>query len=144
MIRRAAFLLMIGLPILSAACASRDSGGKGSLPQPGPNPPVASYMPERPLVPGPGGAFSRDVFRTDSGHGYTIEVRDYLAPLNREVTIDFGGAAVVEVRQGAGDVSIAGEVRKVVQGTVFTVGDDQTAQITARGEPMILRAWIYR
>ena len=146
MARSATFLAGITLGLLLAgACASQqDRGGRSPLPPPPPNPPQAPYVPEHPLEPGPGGSASRDVFRADSGRGYTIEVRDYLVPLDRQVTIDFGGAAVVEVRQGGGDISIAGTAGKVNQGTVFTVPDVDSLKATARGEPMLLRAWIYR
>lgn len=95
-------------------------------------------------MPGPGGTASRDVFRTDTGRGYTIEVRDYLAPLDKPATIDFGGAAAVEVRQGGGEISVGGDKQRVVQGSVFTVPDTARLEVVARGEPMILRAWIYR
>jgi hypothetical protein len=48
------------------------------------------------------------------------------------------------VRHGGGEASIAGTVQKIAQGSVLTVGDDQSLQVTARGEPLMLRAWIYR
>lgn len=140
MARKATFLLLC---FLVAACATQDRGGKRLLPRSPANPPAAPYTPEHPLEPGPGGSASRDVFRVDSGRGYAIEVRDYLAPLDKTVTIDFSGPAVVEVRQGDGEISIAGAAQKVAQGAVFTVPDTQSLQVTARGEPMQLRAWIY-
>jgi len=140
MARRAAFLM---LSFLLAACASQDNGGTAALPRPPANPPVAPYTPDHPLEPGPGGSASRDVFHADSGRGYAIEVRDYLAPLDEPVTIDFGGPAAVEVRQGGGEITIGGATQKVGQGSVFTVPDTQNLRVTARGEPMQFRAWIY-
>lgn len=141
-VQRTAFLLSLCLPML-AACATSDSGGRALLPRPPSDARPSPYAPERPYLAAEGGASARDVFRTDSGRGYTIEVRDYLAPLDKPVTIAFNGAAVVEVRHGSGEASIAGTVQKVAQGSVLTVGDDQNLQVTARGEPMMLRAWIY-
>jgi hypothetical protein len=143
-LRRAVCLAGFALGLLVVSCASRDSGGKAPLPRPPANPPFAPYTPAQPLEPGPGGSASRDVFRVETGRGFTVQIRDYLAPLDRAVTIDFGGAAMVEVRTGGGEVTIGTATQKVAQGAVFTVGDTQSAQVTARGEPMLLRAWIYR
>jgi hypothetical protein len=141
-LRSAVSLFSLGLLLLS--CASQDDGGKGPLPPPPPNPRAAPYTPEQPLEPGPGGSASRDVFQVETGRGFTVQIRDYVAPLDRTVTIEFGGAAVVEVRHGGGEVTVGGAAQKVAQGAIFTVPDTQAAQVTARGEPMQLRAWIYR
>jgi len=145
-IRRFATLVAcLSLSIGLAACASHDAGGKAPLPRPAAGANPSPYTPEKPLQVTPGGFAARDVVRVDSGGGYSIEVRDYLVPLDKQVTIDFGGVAVVEVRSGGGEVSMAGAAaQKVAQGSVFSVPDDATAQFTARGEPMTLRAWIYR
>jgi hypothetical protein len=129
---------------LFLACASRDSGGKTILPPPPANAPPAPYTPANPFEADPGGSSSRNVFQADSGRGFTVLVRDYLVPLDRPVTIDFDGAAVVEVRQGGGEVTAGGVSRKVAQGDTFTVSDTEKLQAVARGEPMVLRAWIYR
>ena len=111
-VRRTAFLVSLCLPIL-AACATRDSGGRVLLPRPPSDARPSPYTPDRPYLAAEGGASARDVFRTDSGRGYTIEVRDYLAPLDKPVTIAFNGVAVVEVRHGGGEASIAGTVQKI-------------------------------
>ena len=141
-VQRTVFLVSLCLPIL-AACATRDSGGREILSRPPSDARPSPYAPARPYLAAEGGALARDVFRTDSGRGYTLEVRDYLAPLDRPVTIAFNGVAVVEVRHGSGEASIAGTVQKIAQGSVLTLGDGQNLQVTARGEPMMLRAWIY-
>lgn len=142
-VQRTALLVSLCVPLL-AACATGDSGGRALLPPPPSDARASAYTPARAYVAAEGGAAARDVFRADSGRGYAIEVRDYLAPLDKPVTLAFSGAAVVEVRHGGGEASIGGTVRKIAQGSVFTVGDDQNLQVTARGEPMTLRAWIYR
>jgi hypothetical protein len=142
-VQRAALLITL-CPLLFAACATGDSGGRALLPPPSSDAKSSPYMPDRPYRPAEGGAAARDVFRTDSGRGYTIQVRDYLAPLDRSVTIAFNGAAVVEVRHGSGEASIAGTARKIEGGSVFTVDDGQSLHVTARGEPLMLRAWIYQ
>jgi hypothetical protein len=135
----------VAIGIGLAGCATRDAGGKGTLPPPPAAAAPSPYTPEHPLQPAPGGSASRDVVRVDSGRGYAIEVRDYLIPLDKEVTVDLGGPAMVEVRHGGGEATIGGaSPQKIAQGAVFTVPDDQTLRVTARGEPMTLRAWIYR
>lgn len=143
MARIATCLAGISLSLL-LACALRDRGGKTLLPPPPANAPSAPYAPAKPFEPGPGGSVSRNVFQADSGRGFAVHVRDYLIPLDRAVTIDFGGSAVLEVRQGGGEVTAGSAARKIAQGTVFTVSDTEPLQVVARGEPMMLRAWIYR
>lgn len=148
MIRRAirgAALLAGIVSVGVAGCASRDTGGKAPLPRPPAAANPSPYAPDRPLQPAPGGWATRDVVRVDSGRGYSIEVRDYLVPLDKPVSIDFGGVAVVEVRSGEGEMAVGDSPpQKVGQGFVTTVGEDAKLRVTARGEPMTLRAWIYR
>jgi hypothetical protein len=144
-LRSAALLACFSLSIGALACASHDTGGKRPLPRPPDGAKPSAYTPDHPLEPGPGGSASRDVVRVDSGRGYAIEVRDYLVPLDKNVTIDFGGVAVAEVRSGGGEVSIGdAPPQQLGQGSLFTVPDDAAARLIARGEPMTLRVWIYR
>jgi len=131
--------------IVAAGCHTvSDEGGKRALPLPLPEiTRYSDYQPDRPFVPSRNGVAERSVFTAASGEGYAVEVRDLLiSPRQQGADLAIAGGAVVEVRQGAGEATVGERKIELRPGTVFTVGEGEPLHVTARGEPLALRAWI--
>lgn len=143
MLRRWRRLVAVGVAlILGAGCRT---------PAPPGPPKFSDYKPSL-LAYGPlrNGVAERLV-PTDSPplSGYDVEVRDFLvSPKNPGAAINLANAAVLEVRQGSGEATVkrATETEKIVllQGTVFTVNARESLNVTAIGEPLALRSWIFK
>lgn len=106
--------------------ARRSTGGTAG---PIPTPPAAeiqfsAYTPENPyglLAPG---LLARSMFIAEGEGGLRVEVRDVLlGPGKQAGEIALPGAAVLEVRSGAGTLTVNGQSRKIATGT--TVGLSQ-------------------
>ena len=131
--------------ILCSGCQTVPKvGGRQALP---PVPPGTTQLsddkPDHPYEPWGEGVAGRSMFTSPSDEGYTVEVRDYLvSPLNPEALVRLDGAAVLEVRQGAGAAKVDGEKIMLSPGSVFTVDIGKNLYVTANDEPLALRTWI--
>ena len=100
--------------------------------------------PENPYVQVGAGPLARSTFATTEA-GYAIEVRDLLfGPAQKAVDVDLNGAAMIEVRDGAGIVTIGGKTREVAMGATLTVSEGEKLRIEARGGSLVLRAYVFR
>jgi hypothetical protein len=98
---------------------------------------------EHPYVAIAVGTLARSRFATTQA-GYAIEVRDLLfAPAQKAEDADMNGAAVIEVRDGTGIVTIGDKAREVTMGTTLTVSQGEKLRIEARGAPLVLRAFVF-
>lgn len=133
----------VGLAVTAVAgCGLFDSRGVAVL---GPPPPpdrmqVSAYRAENPFVVGAAGEpYVRSAFSTAEA-GYRIEVRDVLvAPAQKLVNVRIGGAAMFEVRDGAGTLVREGKRVALRMGSTFVASDGESIGIEAAGVPMILR-----
>lgn len=120
-------------------------GGTGSLPKPPASEVTPSdYRPEQAYVALAPGLLTRTVFGADSGAGYRVEVRDLLvAPRQRTSPASLPGAAVLEVRSGAGTVTAGGKALQIRVGTTFALQEGETISIVNEGEmPITIRAHV--
>jgi mannose-6-phosphate isomerase-like protein (cupin superfamily) len=113
-------LVLLLLPCLFAACASQaphDSNRPFQLPEN-----ASDIGPQNPLVELVPGLYSRPLFRTDDGPGFSVEVREMLVgPRKKSAEAALPGPAVMEVRHGQGVVTVGGKAMEVSIGTVFVV-----------------------
>lgn len=130
--------------ILSGGCRTAfEEGGKHALPPIPPDKGFSDYKPDHPYLPLGNGVAKRSVFTTTSPAGLAIDVQDFLvAPGHPAVDLALAGGAVLEVRQGTGEAVVGEEKIELRPGLVVTVGAEEFLRITARGEPLALRAWI--
>ena len=135
----AAAMLVVGL-----GCAATGPNGTTLLPQPPPDQVKPSaYEPEHPLVMVKPGLSARLNFVATEGD-YAIEVRDILvAPGSQGVVLDLAGAAVLEVRAGAGVVPIGDTSREVTAGAALVVSEGDKVGALARGTPLVFRAHLF-
>jgi hypothetical protein len=131
--------------ILGAGCRTAfEEGGKHGLP---PAPPgttdFSDYQPIHSFEPSGSGVAERTVYFAPSDEGYAVEVRDFLvSPEQPEAKLALAGAAVLEVRQGAGEATVRERRIGLRPGIVFTADAGEALRVTARGEPLTLRTWI--
>jgi len=134
-----------GALILGAGCRTvSDKGAMHGLPPPPPGPTSFSdYQPDHPYEPSGKGVAERSMYSTASPEGYDVVVRDFLvSPIQAKAELAIAGAAVLEVRQGSGEATVGEREIDLQPGTVFTIGDGESLWLSARGEPLALRAWI--
>lgn len=125
------------------------TGTRGDGTAPLPKPPAgelmpSDYQPEQPYVAQAQGLLMRTVFSADSGAGYRVEVRDLLVgPRQRTARGSLPGAAVLEVRSGAGAVNAGGRPLSVRVGTTFALAEGETISVVNDGEmPIAIRAYV--
>src|SRR5262249_43884831 len=98
--------MLLGIwAIVASGC---DEGARGIelLTPPPEQMQISEYQPDNPYVQTEAGPFARSTFSTTTG-GYAIEVRDILVgPRQKPSALELGGAAVFEVREGGGTVTI--------------------------------------
>jgi len=121
------------------------SRGVSLLPSPPPERmQISKSQSETPFVQAGAGALARSSFAT-SVAGYAVEVRDFLVgPAQNAVSVDMTGAAVFEVRDGTGTVTIGEKTAAVSMGATFTVSEGEKLRIEARGGPFVLRAHMFK
>jgi hypothetical protein len=126
-------------------CAETGPNGVALLPHPAPDQVKPSdYEPERPLAVVAPGLSARLTFVATEGE-YAIEVRDVLvAPGNPAVPLNLVGAAVVEVRDGAGVLTVGQTSHQVTTGATLAISDGDQVSAEARGTPLVLRAHLFK
>ena len=146
MLRRSRrFVAVAVVLILGTGCRTAfEEGGKHGLP---PAPPgttdFSDYEPIHPYLPSGNGVAARSMYTTASQEGYGVEIRDFLVALTYpDADLGLSGAAVLEVRRGAGEAVVGEQRIELRPGVVFTADAGQSLRITARGEPLALRTWI--
>ncbi|HEX4959450.1 MAG TPA: hypothetical protein VF173_01330 [Thermoanaerobaculia bacterium] len=106
----------------------------------------SDYQPAHPFLPWQDGVARRLVYKTDAIEnlgGLAVEVRDFLvSSMQTKSIFALDGAAVIEVRQGSGEVMVGEQKLKLLSGTVFTVGKGEPLSVISHGEPITFRAWI--
>lgn len=142
--------VVLALGVFVQGCAqlgAKDEGGKALLPPPGGDIKYSSYRPEHAFEIVSEGYAVRTVYRSDDVGPYEVEVCDFIAaPGKGRKAIQLDGAAVLEVRSGAGMVT-AGDTKHedVHSGSLVSIDDGQTIAIEATGaEPLVLRAYLVR
>jgi len=146
--RRGLSLFAVLLLLCTASCqTTADGRGKSGLPPPPPDATnFSDYQPQMPFLPTTNaGVARRQVFQTGSGEGYAVAVEDFLISSKApSATVPLAGAAVVEVRDGAGQATVGERHIELQRGTVFTVAEGESLAISPKGEPVTLRTWIVR
>ena len=105
---------------------------------------IVAAQPEKPFGLVAGGPYARSSFSALDGD-YAVEVKDFIvAPAQKTVDVELAGAAVFEVREGAGTVTIGDRTTPVAMGARFIVSEAEKLRIEASDRPMILRAHIFK
>ena len=139
------FCLVAPLVIVFASGCATDSRGIALLPSPSQEKmQFSKYEPANAYTRLEGGSLTRSSFATVEA-GYAIEVRDFLfGPALKVVQVDIDGAAILEVRDGAGVARIGDKVQVVEMGATFAVSEGEKLWVEARDGPLLLRAHVFR
>ena len=130
--------------ILVSGCGEGSRGVALLPPPPLERMQISKSQSENPFVQVGAGPLARSSFAT-SVAGYAVEVRDFLVgPAQKAVSVDMTGAAVFEVRDGAGTVTIGEKTAAVSMGATFTVSEGEKLRIEAHGGPLVLRAHMFK
>jgi hypothetical protein len=134
-------LALVLVAAVLGGCAGQTASGVGLIPRPPADQLELSKTESvEPYALVREGLATRTAFRATSG-AFTIEVRDLLvSPGRPAVSLDLGGAAVFEVRDGAGVADIAGKEITLSMGATFAVSQGEPVRVQARGGPLALRA----
>jgi hypothetical protein len=108
---------------------------------------LSNYVPQRPYKPFSSGLLTQPVYVAESTGRHTIEVWDLMTgPGKKSEAATLPGAAVCEVRSGAGVITTAGKPRDVRTGTTFAIneGESFTIENRAPDTALMIRATIVR
>ena len=74
-----------------------------------------------------------------------VEVQDFLVgPAQKTAVVGVAGAAIFEVREGSGTVTIQGKTTALSNGATFVASEGEKLILEPRGVPLIVRAYIFR
>lgn len=136
------------LALLTAAPACQRTPAPSPSQRP-PTPPAAlsSYSPQQPYKQFVSGLLAQTVYVAATSGPYAVEVWDLtVGPGKRSEAATLPGAAIIEIRSGAGTVTVAGRSREVRIGATFSIGEGESFTIANRSpeEALMIRATIVR
>jgi mannose-6-phosphate isomerase-like protein (cupin superfamily) len=139
---------LTSVAILAAVPACQRTPAPSSSQQP-PTPPAAlsSYSPQQPYKQFAPGLLAQTVYVAEPTGRYAVEVWDLtVGPGRKSEAATLPGAAIFEIRSGAGTVAVAGRSREVRIGATFSLGEGESFTV-ANGSPeeaLMIRATIVR
>jgi hypothetical protein len=144
-LRSQPLVVLTAVVVVAASGCGEGSRGVALLTPPPPERmPISTSQLDKPFAQIAGAPSARSRF-TVAEAGYAIEVQDLLVgPAQKTVEVDVPGAAVFEVRDGAGSVTIGNRTETVTMGATFTASEGDKLRIEAHGGPLILRAHIFK
>jgi hypothetical protein len=125
-------------------CVRNAKRGEGVLPGPPANLPLSRDTARSAFAPLQAGAFSRMLYRNVDAPTFTLEVREVeIAPRTTADRMTFRGAALIEIRGGAGRISSAAQDVALVLGSLIAVPDGEPLSIrNDSAEPLSLRVYL--
>lgn len=136
------------LAVLAAApaCQRTPAPAPGQRPS---TPPAAlsNYSPQQPYKQFAPGLLAQTVYVAEPSGRYAVEVWDLtVGPGKKSEAATLPGAAIFEIRSGAGTVAVAGRSREVRIGATFSLGEGESFTVANRSpeEALMIRATIVR
>ncbi len=142
-------LTLMSLPILLLLFACQRGARQEKtelLPEAGPNERnFSAYKPANAYAEAGKGLLVRTILETEGPPGMRVQVRDFLvAPGQRTDNVSFHGAAVVEVRSGAGSVIVGEKRQELVPGRTFSISEGQSLTLENKTAlPIALRVYLF-
>lgn len=126
--------VLAGLLLAASAAGCQSRPGIGPLP----GPPAGEInfsksQPANPFTSVAPGLLARTVYSADSGAGYRVDVRDLLVGPGQKASASLPGAAVIEIRSGAGVMTMAGQSRELRTGSTLSLPEGQAFAIENTG-----------
>ena len=151
---RPAIVRLFSCAFLSILCASGceswfQHGRKGIATLPQTSVSEANFSKTEPSMPFSKlavGLATRTIFRASDGVGTQVEVRDLLTgPQQKTESTSLPGAAVLEIRSGAGTIQIGDKQQELSLGSTLTVPERAAFTIENKSDvPMTVRAFLFR
>jgi len=130
----------LALALTLSACQSIEMRSTGGAAPPIAPPPkegirYSDYRPALPYKVTDQGVLSRELFAAPGGDEYRVSVRELaLGPKRSSREIEFAGAALLEVRAGAGMIAVDGKQTRLATGSALTVSQGQRIVLTNTSE----------
>jgi quercetin dioxygenase-like cupin family protein len=134
--RRKFWLLFLVFPAIGGGGCQPHANGTGLLRGPPPGEVAFSkYQPVHPYAQLSPGVMTRTLFKTASGSGYRVEIRDLLiGPKQKTARLSLPGPAVFEVRSGSALVAAEDKRHEVRAGSTFSLSEGTAFQIDNGGD----------
>jgi mannose-6-phosphate isomerase-like protein (cupin superfamily) len=138
---RGIFLLTVAALFLAACEGLSGPGAKGvgGLPVPaGEAARFSNYQPHNAYSQLASGILTRTLYKTSSGRGYSVEVRDLLVgPRLHSAAVSLPGAAIFEIQSGSGAIALRDGSRQFKVGSAFSVPEHKAFTIKNEGDAAI-------
>lgn len=132
--RSVCIVILGGVLLATSAAGCQSRPGVGPLPgPPAGDVTFSKSQPANPFTSITPGLFARTVYSADSGAGYRVEVRDLLVGPGQKASGSLPGAAVLEIRSGAGTMTVAGRTQELRTGSTLSLPDGQAFAIQNTG-----------